>query len=191
MEGIVTLLLQYSYLVLFFGVVIEGEIFPLSAGFLVSTGQMELFTALAVTFVGTVLGDMLFFAAARRWGRRVVEKCGWFLFVRRTHIDWLEKLFERDGKKTLFVTKFIYTFGHSSIVIAGIARMKWREFLKVDIPSSVLWACLFVFLGKIFGNSFWLVAGTFRNIGLAILAAVGTLIVVQILLRRRFMRSVH
>lgn len=167
MNSILVLLASYGYLVLFIGVVVEGEIFPLMAGVLVSYGLMNLFTAIGVTFVGSLVGDLFWFWAAQRWGRGLVERHGRLLFFKRERLARLEEHFRQSGKKTLFLTKFIYSFGHSSVVVASLAGMDKREFMKVDVPASFLWAALFVFLGHFFGASFNLLQHALRDVAWA------------------------
>jgi len=189
-DRILELLVTYSYLILFLGVVIEGEIFPLAAGFLVSLSLMDLNTAILVSFVGSFLGDMLWFKAASRWGRPLVEKVGHFLLLKPSRLAWLEEHFRQNGKKTLAITKFIYTFGHSSIVVAGLARMNFREFVKVDLPASLLWGIVFVLLGNFFGASFFLLQHILRDITLAAIIVLVVIVALQYYVRRKLTSQV-
>lgn len=182
---VVELLIAYSYLILFIGVVVEGEIFPLAAGFLVSLGYMNLYTSIGVTFIGAFVGDILWFLAARRWGRALVDRWGHLIWLKASRLKWLEEHFANNGKKTLFITKFMYSFGHSSIVVAGIARMNFQEFIKVDLPASFLWAAAFVLLGQFFGGSYGLLKDVLRDVGLALMIVVVLVIGLQVYLRKR------
>lgn len=190
MQTVVHWLLQYSYLVLFWGVVAEGEIFPLAAGFVVSQGVMRFDLAVGVTFVGAFGGDLLWFWAGRRWGRLLVDHLGrWFGLVGR-RLARLEHHFAVRGEKTLWLTKFIYSFGHSSIIVAGVAKMPWRSFVKVDLPASLAWAVVFVTLGFFFGSSFTLLQHALRDVFWAAGSIGLVFIVTQWLLRRRLAREV-
>lgn len=188
MEGVIGLLGTYGYLVLFLGVVVEGEIFPLAAGALAAMSFMNMYAVIVVTFVGAVVGDILWFLAARHWGRKLVERFGRFFF-RRKRLARLEKHFQVNGKRTLFITKFIYSFGHSSIVVAGIAGMDIREFIKIDVVASLLWACLFVLLGSFFGASLGLLQHFMRDITWFVVVALVVIIVVQWYARKRLART--
>ena len=99
MPDVVQLLIEYSYLVLFLGVVAEGEIFPLAAGFVVSLGVMDFSLAVLVTFVGAFAGDLLWFLAGRHWGRPLIDHLGkWFGLVGR-RLARLEQHFAARGEK--------------------------------------------------------------------------------------------
>ena len=190
MDHLIELLVTYGYIVLFLGVVIEGEIFPLVAGFLVSLSLMDLYTAILVTFAGAVVGDIIWFEAARRWGARFVERYGKWFFLNKKRLRWLEEHFTANGKKTLAITKFIYSFGHSSIIVAGIARMNFKEFLKVDVPASLLWSVLFIFLGNFFGSSFSLLQNLLRDVAWAAVIIFSLVVGVQWYIRKRLTKVV-
>jgi len=189
MDYILELLITYSYLILFFGVVVEGEIFPLAAGFLVSLSLMNLYGAMIVGFVGAVVGDILWFMAARHWGRKLVDRCGRFLFIKPSRLKWLEEHFQENGKKTLAVTKFIYSFGHASIIVAGIAKMDFKEFLKVDIIACLGWVVLFTLLGHTFGASFTLLQEILKDVWWTVGIILVAVVVVQIYLRKKLTKK--
>ncbi|MBU1039444.1 DedA family protein [Patescibacteria group bacterium] len=188
MDQLLELLVSYSYLILFLGVVVEGEIFPLAAGFLSSLFIMNFYWSIGVTFVGAIVGDLLWFAAARHWGRKFIERYGKWFFLKPARLNKMEEHFNKNGKKTLFLTKFIYSFGHSSIIVAGLAKMSWRDFIKVDVPASLLWSMLFVFLGKILGASFYLMKHVLRDITLSLILVLILIILFQSLFKR-FLRN--
>ncbi|MFH1112188.1 MAG: DedA family protein [Patescibacteria group bacterium] len=190
MNGVTALIAAYGYIVLFLGVVIEGEIFPLAAGWLSSLGDLNVFISIVVTFVGVVIGDIIWYKIGYRWGRPLLDRCGRFIWLKRSRVQALQQHFEENGKRTLFITKFIYSFGHSSIIVAGMAGMNFKEFLKVDVPAGLLWSILFVILGRFLGHSFILLSDTMKNMTLAIIIVISVLIVIHIFTRRKLGRKV-
>lgn len=184
MDRILELLINYSYIILFLGAVIEGEIFILTAGFLVSLSLMNYYGVVLTSFVGAVIGDILWFAIARRWGRAILDKHGRWLGLTPKRLGWLEKHFYDNGKKTLFITKFIYSFGHSSIIVAGIAKMKWQEFLRVNWLANIIWVLVFVGLGKFLGASYYLLQNTMKHLAILIVGILAIWLGMQWLLRK-------
>lgn len=190
MQAVVNLLLHYSYLVLFLGVVLEGEIFPLAAGFLVSLGVMDFGSAVLVTFVGAFGGDVLWFFAGRYFGRPLVNAANrWFGLAGRRLLR-LEQHFAEKGERTLWLTKFIYSFGHSSIIVAGVAGMRLRAFVRVDLPASLVWAVVFITLGYFFGSSFSLLQHLLRDVVWAAIVVGLAVVLTEVTLRRRLVREV-
>ncbi|MFH1867256.1 MAG: DedA family protein [Patescibacteria group bacterium] len=190
MNGITELISAYGYIVLFLGVVVEGELFPLAAGWLTSLGTLNVFISMAVTFVGVVIGDIIWYYIGLRWGRPLLNKFGKFIWLKRSRLQALEQHFIENGKKTLFIAKFIYSFGHSSIIIAGMARMNFKEFLKVDISAGLLWSILFVWLGRILGHSFLLLNDVIKDVTVAIFVVAVVLIILHLATRRKLSKVI-
>lgn len=66
------LLLKYGYLILFFGVAVEGEAFLIAGSFLANRGYFNLATVILVALAANTLGAQFYYTAARVRGR------GWF-----------------------------------------------------------------------------------------------------------------
>lgn len=191
MNGIAELISVYGYLVLFLGAVAEGEIFPLAAGWLTIDGTIDIYLSIIITFMGVVIGDILWFKLGHRWGRPLIDRYGKYIWLKPSKINALQKHFAANGKKTLFITKFIYSFGHSSILVAGMAHMDFKEFIKVDVVAGFLWSITFVLLGRVLGESFSLISNLLKNVTIAILIIVGLLLIGQAIIRSRLSRQVR
>ncbi len=183
MNGIAELISVYGYIVLFLGVVAEGEIFPLAAGWLTIDGTLNIYVSIGVTFFGVVIGDIIWFKIGEKWGRPLIEKYGRFIWIKKNKIERLQKHFAANGKKTLFITKFVYSFGHSSIVVAGMARMNIKEFIKVDIVAGFLWSVVFVLLGRALGESYGLITGVLKDITVGLIVIILIPLLIQASLR--------
>jgi len=65
---------KYGYLAVFVGTFFEGETILVLGGFAAHRGYLELPYVMLAAFVGTVLGDQLYYFIGRRWGVRLLEK---------------------------------------------------------------------------------------------------------------------
>ena len=63
------LLARYGYLILFPGVVVEGEAFLLAGAFMAHRGVLDLPIVIALAVAATMSGDQLYYRAARSRGR--------------------------------------------------------------------------------------------------------------------------
>ncbi len=178
METIAFLLASYGYIFFVFGVVIEGEIFPLATGWLVSNETLNLYWTLLVTYAGVAIGGILWFKLGERGGCPLLDKWGRILWFSRSRLQSTEQHFFKNGKKTLFVTKFIYSFGHLSILLAGVSKMNFKGFLKIDLLTSLLWSVLFIVVGYFLGNGFWLLNSLIKDITVAVLTVLAVAMIV-------------
>jgi undecaprenyl-diphosphatase len=83
MDQIISLIGQYGYLIVFFGVMLEsmgvpipGETILLAAGVLVQRGSLDPGDAVAFGVLGAVAGDQLGYWIGRRGGRPFVLRWG-------------------------------------------------------------------------------------------------------------------
>ena len=68
------LLARYGYLILFPGIVVEGEAFLLAGAFMAHRGVLDLPVVIAVAVAATMCGDQLYYRAARARGRTWLER---------------------------------------------------------------------------------------------------------------------
>lgn len=73
MEQLVT---DYGYLAILIGTFLEGEVILVIGGFLVHRGYLDLPVVIAVAFIGTLVGDQLYFNLGRTRGKRFTAKNG-------------------------------------------------------------------------------------------------------------------
>ncbi len=100
------LLLKYGYLLLFFGVIVEGEVVLIAGSFLASRGYFNVGTVALVALAANTLSAQFYYTAARVRGR------GWFegrfpeKSAYRRIIDWVGT---RDNW-LLLVSRFLFGF---------------------------------------------------------------------------------
>ena len=88
MDGILSLISHYGYLVILFGVMAEstgvplpGETILLASGFLVQRGHLDLGDAIVFGILGAVVGDQIGYWVGREGGRRFVLRWGRYFAV--------------------------------------------------------------------------------------------------------------
>ncbi|MHB1948153.1 MAG: VTT domain-containing protein [Gammaproteobacteria bacterium] len=90
-------------------------------------------------FVGMWLGPV-FFSSKETWLFHI------------NHLEKAEKLYERWGGKILIIGCFIPVLRTFSPCIAGIARMKFRDFCFYNFIGAIVWIGSLLYCGFLFGN---------------------------------------
>jgi membrane protein DedA with SNARE-associated domain len=119
----------------------------------------------AVTVLASVLGDIVGYALGRLLGWRVLERHGrWFGFTpaRRARA---QRLFERWGLLTVFITRtFVSYLSSIASVLSGASHFRLSKFLAIATVGRVLWASAYLGLGYAIGGDLEAAAGFLTNL---------------------------
>ncbi len=157
-----------GYLIIFLGMVFEGDGFLFATAFLTAQGFFDLGDSLAVVLFGVAAGDVLWYwfgvwlqdSWIGRWAARVAKP-----FDRH--------LIERT-KRTLFISKFTYGFHHAMLLRAGTLRIPFWRLFKIDLAAILLWVAVIGGLGYGFSGSYELLKHYvhFAELGLLVIVSI-------------------
>lgn len=178
------------------GLPVPGEVVLLAAGFLVSTGRIELIPAILVAALGAVLGDSVTFWLGRRYGvagegRLAGAYCAWTA-CRLGSARCVERaggLLRRFRGWVVPVAKFIAGARVFMPPVAWALGLSFRRFLLLDAAGSLLWIALVVGLGALLGQEWEASARgiehAYRLLGLVVLALLAGYLGWKLARRRR------
>ncbi|BAK78522.1 DedA family protein [Pseudogulbenkiania sp. NH8B] len=149
------LLVQYGYLAVFVGALLEGETVLVLAGFAAHQGYLSFFWVVAFALCGGTLGDQTFFLLGRRYGTALLERFpGWKPGAQRA-----SRLLQRFHTALIIGVRFLYglrVVGPMAIGMSGVPV--WR-FAVLNLIGAALWALLVAGAGFLFGHALqWLFA---------------------------------
>ena len=182
--GLHDLIRQYGYIGLFVGTLLEGETVMLLAGVAAQYGDLRLSAVVATGFLGSLLGDQLFFYIGRRFGPAVLTKrLSW-----KVSADKVFRLIDRH--QSLLIVSFRFYYGLRSVTpfAIGAARVGRGRFLVLNAVGAVLWSVALGGLGFLFGPVFVIYFRNFRRYQLdfpVVLAVAGAVIWFTSLVVRR------
>lgn len=150
-----TLLHQYGYLLIFLVTLFEGESILLIAGILAHQGFLSIEMSVLSAFLGSVIGDQLFFQLARQEGYEFVKKLKYVAAV----LPRAKRLVGKHGTYIVLFARYIYGLRTALIVICGLAKMPRLKFTLINILSGLIWAVSYGFLGYFFSEAISSIAG--------------------------------
>lgn len=161
------------FLIIFFetGVVLApflpGDSLLFAAGALAATGSFNVAVLFLVIFLASVLGDTLNYHIGKFIGPKIFTKeSSWFF--RREYLVRAQEFYEKNGKKTIILARFIPIIRTFAPFVAGIGTMSYLVFLTYNVIGALLWSTLFIFGGFFFGNISWIK----ENFGLFIIVII-------------------
>ena len=158
------------------------------AGFLVGTGELSFFGALAAATAGSTAGAFILYAMGRWGGRRLVLRYGRWLRVDRPQLDRAEGWFKRWGDSLVLFARVVPVARSVVSIPAGTAKMPPLRFTLLTVIGSALWNAVLIGAGVILGANWATVqdwVGSYSNVVLAV-AAVGAAV---FLLLRHYRRK--
>ncbi|MGE5314857.1 MAG: DedA family protein [Acidobacteriota bacterium] len=159
-----------GYIVIFIGVIFEGDLFLITTAFLTRLNYFELFRTFLIVLAGTYTGDLLWFGLGRLV-RTSKGKLPAYLgrLSKKIEVDFSEHFF-----RTMFITKFAYGTHHLMLVKAAIEDVPFRIYIRNIFLASFLWILIVGGLGYIFASSYLVFHRYFKyaEIGLLVVLAV-------------------
>lgn len=158
---------DYGYYALFVGTFLEGETILVIAGFLASTGHLELFWVVVSAFLGTFAGDQTFFYLGRLKGIAFLEKRP--LWHSKT--DKVFDLLRRHQMKVVLGFRFLYGVRNVTPFVIGASRMHPGKFFVLNFLGALVWAIVVGYLGYTFGHLAEAMMGKIQKYEMYILSA--------------------
>jgi lysylphosphatidylglycerol synthetase-like protein (DUF2156 family)/membrane protein DedA with SNARE-associated domain len=142
------LLLKYGYLLLFAGVIVEGEAVVIAGSFLASRGYFNVGTVALVALAANTLSAQFYYTAARVRGRswfegRFPEKSAY-----RKIITWVGA---RENW-LLLISRFLFGFRIVIPAACGALGMPVARFTVINIVAGILWVIPTALAGYYFGE---------------------------------------
>jgi membrane protein DedA with SNARE-associated domain len=171
------------YLLIFLGLMIEGEGVLFAAFYLVHQEKLDLPVLLMVAVSGVIAGDNLWFLSGRLVRR--VPLLGKILKKVPAAID---EFIRTRAALTIIVSKFLYGFHRPILLYLHGAGVKYPDFLKGDVPAALLWVGVMSTAGYFFSSSLVLIRENFKYWQLGFAAVIITFIVIYKLVSGLVMR---
>lgn len=163
----------FLFLIIFFetGVVVTpflpGDSLLFVSGALAAADSLRIEALVFVIFIAAILGDALNYHIGKFTGPKIFKKESSLLF-NKEYLTRAQNFYEKHGKKTIILARFIPIIRTFAPFVAGVGTMPYRTFLMYNIIGSALWVFIFIFGGFLFGN----IPFVKENFGLVIIAII-------------------
>lgn len=149
MSAIHAFLVEYGLIVVYLGVIIEGESVVIAAGFLAHQHVMNPYFVFLAAFAGSVTGDQALFFIGRYFaGSRLAKR----QMARPLFANILERI---NRNQVVFILSFRFIYGVRTIspIAIGIARVNPLLYAALNVVSAAVWAAIMTTIGYMFGQT--------------------------------------
>lgn len=148
-----------NYWVVFVLMVLENSVVPLPSELIVTpaaykaaNGEMSILLVIFITTLGSTIGAVINYYIALAVGRPLVyrfanSRLGHLLFINRQKIEYVEALFLKHGKISIFFGRLLPAGRQFISIPAGLTRMKLSSFILYTFLGSAIWNSILVLLG--------------------------------------------
>jgi membrane protein DedA with SNARE-associated domain/rhodanese-related sulfurtransferase len=188
MDSIATQLAQYGVPLIGMNVLLQQLGLPIPAvptlmlaGALAVAGRIDFLQALAIAVAASLIADMLWYWAGRRYGYPVLRFLCRISLSPDTCVRQTEGIFERWGFFSVVISKFVPGFSTVAPPIAGALKMRASSFALASAASAVLWAGAAMAAGAIFARQIEIALDWMTSHLVLAIVAVAALVVVYAL----------
>lgn len=151
----------WTYAILFVVIFIEtglvvtpflpGDSLLFAAGALIAAqGVLDVKLLYLLMVIAAVGGDTVNYWIGHRLGQSVYD--GHIRWVKKEYLDRTHTFYEKHGNITIFLARFVPIIRTFAPFVAGVGRMKYKQFISYNIIGGIVWPAIFLFGGYFFGN---------------------------------------
>ena len=133
------------------GFFLPGDSLLVVAGLFAATGKLNLAVLLITLFVAAVVGDAVGYYTGARLGPRIFKREKSLLF-RPSHLLKAHAFYEKYGGKTIIIARFVPIVRTFAPIVAGAAKMPYRNFVVYNVVGGFLWVFSMILAGYFLGN---------------------------------------
>lgn len=141
----ILLLVVFAETGLFVGFLLPGDSLLFAAGIYMDNLSKEFFDisiyfVVLLVIISSVIGNMVGYWFGRKTGPVLFEKKDTWLF-RRKHMLRAKEFYDRYGKATIFLAKFLPVVRTFAPIVAGVVKMERSTFFLYNVLGSIAWVC--------------------------------------------------
>lgn len=130
---------------LFVGFFLPGDSLLFAAGIKMAKLSEEFYDVhysiiLLMVMVASILGNIVGYWFGYKTGPLIYERKETWLF-RKKHLMRAQEFYDKNGKGTIFLAKFLPIIRTFAPIVAGIVRMHKATFLLYNVLGSIAWVC--------------------------------------------------
>jgi membrane-associated protein len=130
---------------------LPGDSLLFSAGAVASRGYLSAPLLGLGLIVAAVIGDNLNYQVGKAIGPRVMKSEKSWLFNKK-HLEKTHKFYEKHGKKTVILARFVPIVRTFAPFVAGAGAMQFRTFITYSIIGAFAWVTSMMGAGYLLGQ---------------------------------------
>ncbi len=158
-----------------------SEVVVPPAGYLAFTGEANIFLVILSGILGSILGSLLNYWIACRFGRDFLLKHSKYFFLDKDKFARFEIFFNTHGEITTFVGRLIPVIRQYISFPAGLVRMNLKKFIFYTGLGATIWCTVLAYIGYFVGNNIDIIKKNVHHVTYIIIPLLILLVIVYII----------
>ena len=133
------------------GFFLPGDSLLVTAGLFAARGYLDIYWLLPALTVAAISGNSLGYFIGRSTGPRIFNRENSLLFNKK-HAMRAARFYAKYGRKTIVLAQFMPILRTFAPVIAGVAGMRFREFITYNVLGAFAWIWSMIGTGFFLGT---------------------------------------
>lgn len=153
------LLVVFAETGLFVGFFLPGDALLFAAGLVLDDLAREFFHlhfsfVILLVILASVLGNLVGYWFGYKTGPVLFDRKD-SMFFKQKHLKKARDFYEKYGKGTIFVAKFLPVVRTFAPIVAGVVKMNKATFFLYNIAGSITWVCSMMLAGHYLNDFLW------------------------------------
>ena len=175
---------QWGYPGIIVLMTLESSFFPFPsevvippAAYLAAKGEMTIGMVIFCGTLGSLVGSIINYWLALKFGRPFFKKYGRYLLVSQKSLEKADLFFEHHGHISTFVGRLIPGIRQYISLPAGLSQMNFFAFCAATVLGAGVWVVTLAAMGYWFGQNEQLIMHNLHWLTMAIMVGSATLVI--------------
>ena len=160
------------------GLPFPSEVIMPTAGLLAAAGHMNLAAAILVGASANLVGSLIAYGLAARFGEPLLLGPGRYVGIRRHHLELADGWFGRWGLWAVFIGRVLPVIRTYISFPAGLARVDLTKFSILTFAGALPWCAALALAGYELGKNYDRISGAVEKAAIVVALAVVVVVIV-------------
>jgi len=155
-----------------------SEVIMPTSGLLAASGHMNLVAAIFAGAAANLVGSLIAYGIAARWGEPLLLGPGRYIGIRRHHLEIADGWFRRWGLLAVLLGRVLPVIRTYISFPAGLARIDLAKFSLLTFVGALPWCAALAIVGYALGRNYDRISGPVEKGAIVIALLVVAVVVV-------------
>jgi membrane protein DedA with SNARE-associated domain len=155
-----------------------SEVIMPTSGVLAATGHLNLVAAIVAGALANLVGSLIAYGLAARFGEPLLLGPGRYIGIRRHHLEMADGWFRRWGLVAVLVGRVLPVIRTYISFPAGLARIDLARFSILTFVGALPWCAALAVVGYELGRNYDRISGPIEKAAIGVAALVALVVIV-------------